>query len=839
MSTHVETDEQCASPCRILTTQVGDIAILLPIFDAIPNALKQLPFAVWEAEPDLDGQGNQKCKPNGRPRIKKAPRHSRGHLISKSKPEEWMASDNCLASFDPKQFHGVGVLLRASSGTVGIDLDDYDALIAEFPAIEKLMQQAKEAGVYCENSPSKTGLRLFVKGSLPEGKGRRQGGIEIYGDTAFLTVTGAARWPGDVVEGQWLVDALIGIIDDCPRESGAEKAHSRDEAATPADPIIVERLSAEMERQQPRLWRGQWQSDGGNLHPDYPSQSEADFALCGCVSRAASAVGVPRAALATTIAEVFRRSGLYRPDKEKTVRNHTIPNIVKRHFETETAAPADDWKELRPLPSPLPPAPTFDIELLPSALRGFVEDVAGRMQVPAEIVATPLLIALGSVIGKKLAIQPRSVDASWYEYPNLWGVSILQPGMLKSPALNEATKFIRELEDLAKRQHEATLMRWQADEALRKIVQKDREADVKKLFKEGKFDEARELAQQAQKAPVRRRYIIMDATPEARLRVLGENPNGVMLIRDELSGHIAQLHRDGYEQARAQELQFYDGKFNYEDDRLKREGMFASEPRMAVYGNLQPSKVEALLYDRSQTGKGLDDGYLERLFQLAVMPTLSPEYTLNKSQPDEDAEGRVRSIFKAADALQGELDVATGQLKPRKLHFDPNAEGQFDTVFQELERSLRKPGGREQSKSHRGKYRGTIVKLALVLAFCEDSQLPAIPIEALHRAVRLTSFYDRHAKRIYALGEPSDLASAHELLGHLKSGHLKDGFGARDVEMRKWKRLKTLGEIEGAIAVLCDHGHLLERRNKDTGGAPSRKLFINPAVEREVRGRAA
>jgi hypothetical protein len=153
--------------------------------------------------------------------------------------------------------------------------------------------------------------------------------------------------------------------------------------------------------------------------------------------------------------------------------------------------------------------------------------------------------------------------------------------------------------------------------------------------------------------------------------------------------------------------------------------------------------------------------------------------------------------------------------------------------------SLRKPGGREQSKSHRGKYRGTIVKLALVLAFCEDSQLPAIPIEALHRAVRLTSFYDRHAKRIYALGEPSDLASAHELLGHLKSGHLKDGFGARDVEMRKWKRLKTLGEIEGAIAVLCDHGHLLERRNKDTGGAPSRKLFINPAVEREVRGRAA
>ena len=324
-------------------------------------------------------------------------------------------------------------------------------------------------------------------------------------------------------------------------------------------------------------------------------------------------------------------------------------------------------------------------------------------------------------------------------------------------------------------------MQWQADETLRKIVQKDREADVRKLHKAGKFDEARELAQQAQKPPVRRRYIIMDATPEARLRVLGENPNGLMLIRDELSGHLAQLHRDGYEQARAQELQFYDGKFNYEDDRLKREGMFASEPRLAVYGNLQPSKVEALLYDRSQTGKGMDDGYLERLFQLAVIPSLSSEYTINKSQPDEDAEGHVRAIFKAADALQGELDVATGQLKPRKLHFDPHAEGQFDTVFQELERSLRMPGGREQSKSHRGKYRGTIVKLALILAFCEDTQVTTIPFEALGRAIKLTSFYDRHAQRIYALGEPSDLASAHELLGHLGAGRVKDGFAPRDV----------------------------------------------------------
>ena len=59
-------------------------------------------------------------------------------------------------------------------------------------------------------------------------------------------------------------------------------------------------------------------------------------------------------------------------------------------------------------------------------------------------------------------------------------------------------------------------------------------------------------------------------------------------------------------------------------------------------------------------------------------------------------------------------------------------------------------------------------------------------------------------------GEPSDLASARQLLDHIKAGLVKDGFAPRDVEMRKWKRLKTLGEIEGAIVVLCDHGFLRE-----------------------------
>jgi hypothetical protein len=194
----------------------------------------------------------------------------------------------------------------------------------------------------------------------------------------------------------------------------------------------------------------------------------------------------------------------------------------------------------------------------------------------------------------------------------------------------------------------------------------------------------------------------------------------------------------------------------------------------------------------------------------------------------------VRSIFKVANDLPIEVDGKTGHTKTRKLYLTPKAEQEFDAMFEWLERKLRKPGGQEQLKSHMGKFRGTIIKLALILAFCEDTRLTEIPTKALHQAIKLTQFYSHHAVRIYALGQPSDLASAHELLGHIKAGHLTDGSAPRDIAMRKWKRLTTPGEIEGAIAVLCDYGFLREVHNKNTGGAPSRKLFMNPAIERKV-----
>jgi primase-polymerase (primpol)-like protein len=323
---------------NIPTTQtvVAQLKFLLPDFEGIPSGLKERPFAFWRAEPELDSNGNQKVKANGNPKFKKAPLGESGFNISKNRPEQWLSYDAVIKAFDPAKFTGVGVLMQSESGLVGIDLDDVTDLLKTNPAIKTLLVRAKTAGVYCERSPSDTGLRLFVYGQLPNNSGRRKGGIELYSDTAFLTTTGHHEWKGDIKEAQWLIDQLLEII-------GTGNAGIKDQAATTHPSFEtnqlrqVDELALWAETQHPQLWGGHW-NERRNFIIDklYPSQSEADMALIGLIARELFTRGFADSEdIPITIFETFRRSGLYRSDKERQIKNYAIPKAIGSARETD------------------------------------------------------------------------------------------------------------------------------------------------------------------------------------------------------------------------------------------------------------------------------------------------------------------------------------------------------------------------------------------------------------------------------------------------------------------------------------------------------------------------
>jgi len=70
------------------------------------------------------------------------------------------------------------------------------------------------------------------------------------------------------------------------------------------------------------------------------------------------------------------------------------------------------------------------------------------MQCPPDYIGVSLIAALGSVIGRKVGIRPQVHD-DWSVISNQWALLIGRPGVLKSPAMEEALRPLRKLSAVA------------------------------------------------------------------------------------------------------------------------------------------------------------------------------------------------------------------------------------------------------------------------------------------------------------------------------------------------------------------------------------------------------
>jgi hypothetical protein len=67
----------------------------------------------------------------------------------------------------------------------------------------------------------------------------------------------------------------------------------------------------------------------------------------------------------------------------------------------------EDWPKPTPLPEGLSPVDDLDPALLPEAIGPWVFDISDRMQCPPDYPAVAALVALGSVLGRKIGIRPQ------------------------------------------------------------------------------------------------------------------------------------------------------------------------------------------------------------------------------------------------------------------------------------------------------------------------------------------------------------------------------------------------------------------------------------------------
>jgi hypothetical protein len=198
------------------------------------------------------------------------------------------------------------------------------------------------------------------------------------------------------------------------------------------------------------------------------------------------------------------------------------------------------------LPSPLPKlpdVPEFPLELLPDDLAAWVADAAERARFRPEFAAVPCMAALGILIGRKLGIRLKRHD-DWTEYANVWGAIIGPPSALKSPAIREAMRPFKALQVAADARYQEEQEDYEtALEGYKLQKGAKRKTAAKALAKNP--EAAIDLDCEKPDKPIARTYWTSDATAERlgeRLgELLAENPNGLLVERDELSSFLVKL----------------------------------------------------------------------------------------------------------------------------------------------------------------------------------------------------------------------------------------------------------------------------------------------------------
>ncbi len=509
----------------------------------------------------------------------------------------------------------------------------------------------------------------------------------------------------------------------------------------------------------------------------------------------------------------------------------SIYALAKAHGWSGSPEP-EPWPEPLPIPSSLLAVAAFDLDLLPDALRPWVADIADRMQCPVDFPAVAAMVGLSSVIGRKACIRPKRHD-DWEVVPNLWGVVVGRPGVMKSPALAEALRPLDRLAGLAGDAYKKAIGDYDIKTTLAGMSGKAAEAQAQKLVAQGKTSDAekvliRAAAATADAPPALRRYKVTDSSVEALGEILIENPWGTLAYRDELHGLLRSLDKEGQEGARAFYLQGYDGNQGYTFDRIMRgRNLHIPAACIAMLGGIQPGKLQAYIHDAVSGGAG-DDGLLQR-FGMLVWPDVGGEWRNVDRWPDTAAKTRAFDVFRRLDSMAPGIDAESGEPEPAAYHFDDDAQTTFEEWRAQLEVALRSGDHHLALESHLSKYRKLVPALALVCALADGEA--AVGERSLLRALAWSDYLRTHAERAYAAGAMPATEAAAALLAKIRAGQVADGFRPADVYLKGWARLNSPEAVLGAARLLCDLHHVRRVETKPSGsGRPSITYQVNPAT---------
>jgi putative DNA primase/helicase len=456
-------------------------------------------------------------------------------------------------------------------------------------------------------------------------------------------------------------------------------------------------------------------------------------------------------------------------------------------------------------------------------LRGIAEGTS----TPVDYPAIGFLAASASLIGGKRRVRPYPT-ANWSEPCILWVGVVGDPSTRKSPALDAVTGPLRDLERDHADDHKVVLRDWQERVERAKAAKKNWQQQMDKAVKEGlptphMPDDALDPEE-----PIRRRTMIMDATPEAVGAILEGNPQGTLHFRDELAGWLTSFDRYS-PGGREFWLEAYGGRpFVIDRKGAARGPICIAFNGVSVCGGIQPAKLaDALL-------SSPDDGLVARF--LWAWPDKLRFIRRPREPADLPALG---AAYRRLEQLSWGQDEA-GRSTAVTLPLSVDAANVFERW--EQDNAALDEDASALFKSFVGKMNGTVLRLALVAelvawAWNGGDEPREVSATSLIGAAEWVDHYAKPmAERVYG---DAALPQVERNAAVLARYIVRESF--RTINLRDLKRaphksrlpgLRSSETLNETVAFLVDAGWLLPdpSRDGDNPGRQKRDFLVNPAV---------
>lgn len=426
----------------------------------------------------------------------------------------------------------------------------------------------------------------------------------------------------------------------------------------------------------------------------------------------------------------------------------------------------------------------FPIEVLPDSFKNYAVAAANSIQCPVDYIVCSLLVVASTLIGGNKQVR---VGNDWHIGVNIWMALVGSPSSKKSPAMAKALEELQAIE--LENNHE-----YQSEAMLYEIEQKKYEADLtvwKKNYQQGNHEEP----PPEPKKPIQERLSTSDVTVEGLGQLFSDNPHGIGLITDELSGIMRSMNQ--YKSGKGSDRSHYLSMWNNASliiDRKKQDPIIIPRSSLSILGGIQPD-ILCELSDKN------DDGFKER-FLFCFPLRLNEMPRIGQAIP-EDVKSSLKQVLRKLHKNRN-VDRTIVKLSRKAEEFFLQTRCQWH----KLQQSDNFP---TELEAYYGKIESYLGRLALILHEIqlaeESSSSETIQSSTIQAAQALTEYFINHATRAFGLVAKTDEEhSIEKTIKWIKKKKLPV-ITARDLLTGRVANIKKASEGRSLLQKMQDYGY--------------------------------